>query len=498
MWPRGDSGPSSRQAAVIDVGSNSVRLVIYRLDGRAIWTVYNEKALAGLGRDLPSTGRLSPDGVEVALTAIHRFRAVLDGWRAEDVTAAATAAVREAADGPAFLKRVREETGLSVRVLTGEEEARYAALGVIAGQPDAEGVVGDLGGSSLELIRLNGEGPEDGASLPLGPFALGAPRQLDTDRTRRMIESTLGPYSNRFAARHFHAVGGAWRNLALFHMELANYPLHVAHQYEMSRADALNVSRLVARQSRASLERMQGLSKKRIETLPYSAVVLEALIESLGVERVVISAFGVREGLLFEAMDPEVRKRDPLIEGCEALTGARGIPSELGGALEAWLTPAFEKLSPVFGARDPVLLAAACRLADIGARLHPDHRADLAFEQVLRAPIAGMNHPERAFLASVAFARHTSSPNPPEAETVARVIGADRRQRARALGAAIRLGCDLSGRNRRLLEKSNLTIKGDRLLLTAATGWEDMLLGEQIAKRAQTLGSALKLKLELG
>ena len=499
MWPRGDSGPSSRQAAVIDVGSNSVRLVIYRLDGRAIWTVYNEKALAGLGRDLPTTGRLSPDGVEVALTAIRRFRAVLDGWRAEDVTAAATAAVREAADGPHFLKRIREETGLNVRVLSGDEEARYAALGVIAGQPDAEGVVGDLGGSSLELIRLGPNGDADaGATLPLGPFALGAPRPLDGDRTRRLIETALAPHANRFATRHFHAVGGAWRNLALFQMELADYPLHVAHQYEMSRADALSVSRLVARQSRASLERMQGLSKKRLETLPYSAVVLEALIESLGVERITISAFGVREGLLLDAMDAEVRARDPLIEGCEALTAARGVSSELGAALEAWLTPAFEKLNPVFGPRDPVLLAAACRLADLGARLHPDHRADLAFEQVLRAPIAGMNHPERAFLASVAFARHTSATTPPEAEAVARVIGAERRQRARALGAAVRLGCDLSGRNPRLLEKSSLSIQGERLVLTAAGGWTDMLLGEQTAKRAQTLATALKLKLEIG
>ena len=498
MWPRGDSRAESRQAAVIDVGSNSVRLVIYRLDGRAIRTVYNEKALAGLGRDLPSTGRLSPEGVEVALTAIRRFRALLDGWRAEDVTAAATAAVREAADGPAFLKRVREEAGLTVRVLSGDEEARYAALGVLAGQPDAQGVVGDLGGSSLELIRLAAAGPEDGATLPLGPFALGAPRPLDGDRTRKLIELALAPHANRFATHHFHAVGGAWRNLALFQMELAGYPLHVAHQYEISRADALSVSNLVSRQSRASLERMQGLSKKRIETLPYAAVVLEALIERLGIERVTISAFGVREGLLLEAMSPEVRGRDPLIEGCEALTAARGWPSELGGALEAWLSPAFEKLPAVFGDRDPVLLAAASRLADLGARLHPDHRADLAFEQVLRAPIAGLSHPERAFLASVAFSRHTSATTPPEAEAVARVIGVERRQRARALGAAVRLGCDLSGRNPRLLEKSSLAIRGDRLTLTAAAGWGDMLLGEQTAKRAQTLASALKLKLELG
>jgi exopolyphosphatase/guanosine-5'-triphosphate,3'-diphosphate pyrophosphatase len=197
-------------------------------------------------------------------------------------------------------------------------------------------------------------------------------------------------------------------------------------------------------------------------------------------------------------MDPAVRRQDPLIAGCEALTAVRGLSTDLGGALEAWLTPAFEKLAPVFGARDPVLLAAACRLADIGTKLHPDHRADVVFEQVLRAPIAGMTHPERAFLACVAFARHTAATTTPEAAAIARILSSDRRQRGRALGAAIRLGCDLSGRNPRLLEKSALAIRGDRLALTAAPGWDDMLLGEQTAKRAQTLAGALKLKLDLG
>ena len=182
----------------------------------------------------------------------------------------------------------------------------------------------------------------------------------------------------------------------------------------------------------------------------------------------------------------------------KALTAVRGLSADLGGALEAWLTPVFEGLNPVFGQREPVLLAAACRLADLGARLHPDHRADIAFEQVLRAPIAGMTHPERAFLASVAFSRHTAQANPPEADTVARLLTGERQRRARALGAAIRLGCDISGRHGRLLQKCALTVKGDRLRLTAAEGYGDMLLGEQTAKRAQTVAQALKLKLELG
>ncbi|HSV03397.1 MAG TPA: Ppx/GppA phosphatase family protein [Phenylobacterium sp.] len=498
MWLRADSRAEPRQAAVIDIGSNSVRLVIYRLDGRAIWTVHNEKSLAGLGRDLPATGRLSSEGIEIALTALRRFRALLEGWSAEDVQVVATAAVREAADGPMFMKRVREETGLAVRLLSGEEEARFAAFGVIAGQPDAAGVVGDLGGSSLELVRLDGRaGAADGVTLPLGPFALGAPRPLQIERTSRAVEAALGPQAHRFASRDFHAVGGAWRNLALLHMELADYPLRVAHQYEMGRADALDVARFVARQSRASLQRIEGLSKKRFETLPYAAVVLEGVIQALGVKRIVVSAFGLREGLLFESMPPEVRRRDPLIEGCEVLTAARGLSPELGGALEAWIAPAFEILPALFEEREAVLRAAACRLADLGARLHPDHRADVVFEQVLRAPIAGMTHTERAFLASAMFSRHTAARTTPEEATVARVLSPERRQRAWALGAAIRLGCDLSGRNPRLLERSSLAIRGERLVLAAAPGWENMLLGEQTAKRAQTMAAALKLKLEM-
>lgn len=496
MWPRGDRA-ESRQAAVIDVGSNSVRLVMYRLEGRAIWTVFNEKALAGLGRDLPATGRLSPEGIETAIAALRRFRALLNGWPPQDIITVATAAVREAADGQAFLNRVRDEVALEVRLLTGEEEARYAALGVLAGQPDAEGVVGDLGGSSLELVRLSPDGPARGLTLPLGPFALGAPRPLEVERTRKIINAQIAPVAGAFATPRFHAVGGAWRNLALMHMVLADYPLHVAHQYEMSRGDAIDVARFVARQSRASLEGVEGLSKKRFDTLPYAALVLESAIEHLGVERVSISAYGLREGLLLEAMSPEERARDPLIEGCEALTAIRGLSQDLGVALEAWLAPAFNALPSLFGGRDAILTAAACRLADIGARLHPDHRADLAFDSVLRAPLAGMNHAERTFLACVAFSRHTAATTLPEPTTVARLLTTARRQRARALGAAVRLGCDLSGRNARLLEKSELTIDGDRLTLTAAPGWSAMLLGEQTTKRAATLASVLKLRLTI-
>src|SRR5690606_24425119 len=152
-----------------------------------------------------TTGRLPPDGVDHALAILRRFRVVLDGWPAPDVAVVGTAAVREAADGPDFVRRVREETGFSIRVLTGEEEARFAALGVIAGQPDADGVAGDLGGSSLELIPVSGGAPGAGLTLPLGPFALGAPKSLNIDKTRKVIDQRLAPLARSFRAPQFYA-----------------------------------------------------------------------------------------------------------------------------------------------------------------------------------------------------------------------------------------------------------------------------------------------------
>lgn len=486
-------------AAVVDIGSNSVRLVVYRVEGRAVWTSYNEKVLAGLGRGVAETGRLSPDGVGQALSALRRFRALLDGARVEAVFAVATAAVREAADGAAFVARVAAEAGFEVRVLSGPQEARYSALGVVAGQPDAAGVAGDLGGSSLELVRLGGEGPGEGVTLPLGPFAVaaGAARGFDPAAVRREALAQLKPVAARLRTPEFHAVGGAWRNLALIHMRRTGYPLEVVHEYAAPAAALLETARLVARASRTAFERFEGVSRKRGETLPHAAVVLEAVVEALGVQQVRVSAYGVREGLLLEAMSPTVRAADPLIAGCQSFGERQGMAAALGPALEAWLTPLWASLPPVFApARGLSLLAAACRLADVGARLHPDHRADLAFEQVLRAPVAGQTHPERAFLAAAVFARYTSAPPERTGPILARVLSPEQQARARALGAALRLACDLCGRVPALLSAADLLPEPGRLVL-ASRGFPDLLLGEQTRKRLSVLAEGLGVRPEV-
>lgn len=483
-----------RDVAVIDVGSNSVRLVLYRVDGRAIWTTYNEKVLAGLGRGLAKSGRLNPEGVETALAALRRFAAVVCARPDMQVLTAATAAVRDAEDGPDFVERVREETRLELRVLSGGEEARFAALGVAAGQAEADGVVGDLGGSSLELVRLCGQLPGAGVTLPLGPLALGAGGKgpFDEAALRRDVAKRLDGASAPYRTDRFYAVGGAWRNLALLHMTAGGWPLRIVHQYEMSAADALDVSRLVARQSKAALERVDGVSRKRAETLPYAAVVLEGVVERLGVRRVAFSAYGLREGLIFDGMDEATRDRDPLVEGCASLGGRQGLARELGPALERWLTPLWETLSPAFGrVRGATLMAAAARLADMGAGFHPDHRGLLAFEQVLRAPVAGQSHAERAYLAQAVYSRYAGAGTPEDAP-LSRVVEPDVLKEAQALGAALRLGCDLSGRSPELLEKVALRLDGGAVTLAATDGGADLLSGEQTRKRLTALGEALE------
>jgi len=482
--------------AVVDVGSNSVRLVTYRLEGRAIWTVYNEKVLAGLGREMGQTGRLSVDGAEAAVAALRRFRAVIDGAASQEVYVAGTAAVRDAVDRREFVARVRREAGLDIRVLTGREEARYSALGVLAGCPQAEGVVGDLGGSSLELVRLENDDAGDGVTLALGPFSLGAPDDFDADRVRRLTEERLAG-CERLRSDEFHAVGGAWRTMALIHMAMADYPLKIVHQYDIPASEALEVVRFVARQSRRSLEQIEGVSKKRVDILPWAAIVLESLVERLAMKRITFSAYGLREGLLYDGMPADVRGLDPLIAGCAAIGRRQGVSPELGRAVADWLAPALATLEPVFGERDAVLLQAASRLADIGARLHPEHRADLAFIQVLHAPIAGQGHTERAFLAATIHARYGGSGKTPETPTIRRLLSREAMARARVLGLAIRLGCDLAGRAAANLRDSTLRIDGDRIVVTAAPNCADLLQGEQTGKRANALANALGMKLEI-
>jgi exopolyphosphatase / guanosine-5'-triphosphate,3'-diphosphate pyrophosphatase len=489
---------NDHNAAVIDIGSNSVRLVIYRLEGRSIWPLFNEKILAGLGEHVADQGTLNPHGKTETLTALKRFRAILDSYELGQLHVVATAAIREARDGGAFAAQIEAETGFSVRILTGKEEAYYSAQGVRSGHYEPLGIVGDLGGSSLELYDLDSQSGFAGVTLPLGPFALGAPAPLDVAGTYQRVLESLSPLKGQFNQKTLYAVGGAWRALALIWLQKINHPLQIVQQYEISARSALDLVRLVVSQSPASLEKIPGVSKRRMENLGYGAQVLRGLIETFGFETVCFSAQGLREGILYESMAPEIQAQDPLIAGCHAFGHREGINDTLGTALGQWVSDYYQSFASAPNQRPPErLIRAAAKLADIGARLHPDHRADLASELVLRAPISGQSHWDRVFLACTIFSRYSGDTYNREPVLINRLLGDEGLKVATDLGLALRLGCDLSAKSAPLLGHARLSHDGLNLTLSLRTGWDQQLYGEQTRKRARALANSLKYNLSI-
>ncbi|MGQ0534272.1 MAG: Ppx/GppA phosphatase family protein [Caulobacteraceae bacterium] len=486
-----------QEAAVIDVGSNSVRLVVYRIDGRAMTPILNEKVMAGLGRDGARTGALAKDGVEQALRAIRRFATLIEALEIEDVFAVGTAAVREAKDGRAFAARMEAESGIKLRILSGEEEARLSALGVSAGAPDAKGIVGDLGGASLELIEIGPRGVGRGETFPVGPLTLMDGDKFDYgeihDKVAEALESTK--LLNKRGG-DFYAVGGAWRALGRIDIALTNHPLGVLHHHEMSRNEALKVVDAVRKQSRRSLEKLEEAAAKRAETLPYAAVVLEHVLQAGQFDRVILSAFGLREGVLLERMSEDALAVHPLIAAAEALAGRWTRTRAFGQALEGWIAPMFDGQPYVFAKkREEVLRGAAARLADVGGPLHPDQRIEIMFDLILRAPLAAISHEERAFLAAAIHHRYTKAP-PRHADAYARLLSDEVQAAAAALGAALRLGADLTGRSEPLLAAVEAQVVDGRLVLRVKKKVAHIIT-ETVQRRLDYAAAALGLSPEI-
>lgn len=488
---------SSQDAAVIDVGSNSVRLVVYRIDGRAMTPVLNEKVMAGLGRDLARKGVLDADGVDMALRALKRFRTLTEALGVTDVFPVATAAVREAKDGREFAAYVENETGFALRILDGADEARLSALGVSAGAPEADGVVGDLGGASLELVRIGAGGPGRGETFGLGPLTLARDSGFDYARVSKQVNDAL--QNSRVLKRKggdFYAVGGAWRALGRIDMAFRNHPLGVLHHYEMTRAEVLKLADVVRKQSRRSLERLEDAAAKRAETLPYAAVVLERVMLAGNFDRVILSALGLREGVLVERMSADALSVHPLIASAEALTGRWSRGLDFGRALDEWMAPMFAGQPASFGPeRDAVLRGAAARMADIGGPLHPDQRAEIMFDLILRSPLSAISHPERAFLAAAIHHRYAKQP-PRLAPAYVRLLSEEQRAAAAALGAALRLGADISGRSPGLLALFEPSAVDGKLLLRVKKKAAH-LATETAQRRLDAAAAALGLTPEL-
>jgi len=391
-----DKAAAKGRVGIIDVGSNSIRLVVYERASRAPLPVFNEKVLCGLARGLDATGRLNPDGVEMALANIDRFTTLARNMKVTSLDLLATAAVRDAADGADFMRELERRPGIKAHIVSGQDEARFSGYGVICGMPDASGVMGDLGGGSLELMAL-GEGKLGASStLPVGPLRLMSSGKSDPRKV--VLDAIEGVrWLREETGKTFYAVGGAWRSFARLHMEQAGYPLHIIHHYEIAAEEARAVARLVAVQSAKSMEKMPGVSRRRIDTLPLACLALDRLLAALRPKTVVFSAFGLREGFYYSRLSEAERARHPLIAFAEE-QGADWRRFDLAPSeIFDWLNQVFAGESDA----DRVLRIAACHLSDISWNDHPDYRAEQAYIRVLHLPAPGMSHRERAILAGL-------------------------------------------------------------------------------------------------
>lgn len=478
--------------AVVDIGSNSVRLVIYDVAGQAMLPHYNERVMAGLGKGLPESGRLSAEGVETALKALGRFRAILDGLDVRQVRAVATAAVRAASDGAQFLARAQRETRFRIDVIPGTEEARLSALGVASGIHQADGLVGDLGGSSLEFARLADGQVAGGETHMLGPLAMLAADDSEEKMAKRVRRTLRASSLLPGHGGRFYMVGGAWRALAKFHMDLTGYPLQQLHAYRLDRRAVLLIHE--ASQSRDAIlrQRLASASQKRAASLPYAAMVLKEVVEIGKFDDVVVSVNGLREGVVREGLKGLSAVRDPLLDGIDLFLRQQAPRRAFGMALHGWLGGVIDPGRDLFGGADasPRVIAAACLLADSAARFHPDHRADMAYDQALRGPFSGVTHAERAFIALAVGYRYARNFEPPP--EMLPLVSQELARLAAQLGACMRLGAVYSGRSAAVLNTAALGVADHRLVLSVGPAHRAMV-SQAVERRLEVAAGLLGL-----
>jgi exopolyphosphatase/guanosine-5'-triphosphate,3'-diphosphate pyrophosphatase len=422
------------RVGVVDVGSNSVRMVVFDGAARSPAYFFNEKVMCGLGRGFNETGRLNPEGWRRAVAALHRFALLARGMDVSPLVTVATAAVREATDGPAFCEEVRETSGIEIHVIDGADEARLSAQGVLLGWPGARGLVCDIGGSSMELAQV-GEG-EVGRRItsPLGPFRLA---EIKSGKLKAHVAGIVGGLVEKMGAEpeRLFLVGGSWRAIARLDMLRRDYPLAVLHEYRMSPESVTETVRWIEDGDIEDLRRSAGLSEARMALIPLAAKVIRAVVAGFRPQEIAISSYGIREGLLYEQMPAELRARDPLIEACRFAEAKDARLPGFGRKLFRFVLPLFADAPE----REQRLVRAAALLHDVSWRAHPDYRHEVCFDNATRANLGGMTHEERVFLGLALLHRYKGSRDGLLEEVVSLLPG-EAVKRAEILGRAMRLG----------------------------------------------------------
>ena len=473
-----------QRAAIIDIGSNSVRLVVYGGPARAPFALFNEKLLAGLGKGLADGGALAQPAMSASLNALARFRQLLDMMGVDDVQVVATAAVREASNGANFLAQVAD-LGFAPRVLSGEEEAIAAGYGVISAIPDADGIAGDLGGGSLELVRICKGAVQDKVSLPLGSLKIPALRQAGPQALHQALVTLLKGHEGWLKSaedKPFYMVGGSWRTLARIHMHKTGYPLPILASYELAPEAAANLVRMTARIDKSIAKQIPSISASRVAGLNDSAALLAALVRRFKPSRLITCANGLREGLLFQRLSEADRATDPLLEEARAEGDRQGRFEEHGRLIHNWIKPLFAEEGP----QDARLRHAACLLGDVAWQANPEFRAERGVDLALHGAWTGASHRDRAVLAMALHATFGGGDAVPA--PISRLISAQDSNMAKSWGLAIRLAQRLSGGTAEALQHSQMAQSAGAILLCVDPS-HAVLVNDQVQRRLKSLAN---------
>ena len=477
--------------AIVDIGSNSVRLLVYDQLGRAPMPRFNEKSLLRLADGLAETGVIAPDGFRRAVQAVGRFRAIADAMGVGRIDAVATEAMRRAANGRKLAAAIEAECGLKVRILKGAEEARFSTLGVISGFFRPVGAVGDMGGGSLEVAEAVDDHVGDRwVSLPLGALPVEAMLRSGPSAAKREIDEILRRSLPRaLRSEVFYPVGGGWRTLAKAHMEEVGAAVKVVQGYTISAVEAREFARSVSQLSPAKLAATPGVTERRGRTLPAAALALDRLLKHLAPKRVVFSALGLREGFLYSQLSPEEQYLDPLVEGAQLIGLPLARVPDFAPELVSWTA----NLVRGETAAQKRLRVAICALSDIAWRDAPDLRAEESFRRLVQFPFIGVTHPERVFIAAAIHARYAGRPDAKWLSPAIRLLAPAERRRAQILGRAILLAYRFSGGVPAVLESARLRVEsnGVRLEVAAAARAPD---SEVVSDRLKLLANALGVK----
>ena len=448
---------------IIDIGSNTIRLVVYDGLRRTPLPLFNEKATCALGAGLEATGHLNPAGIPLAISAVERFVRLARAMNVERLDVLATAACRDAKDGAKFLASVEKRCDIKINLLSGEEEANRSAYGVLCAIPDANGVVCDLGGGSLELVMVSDGKSGASTTVPLGMLRLTEGSGGERSKAGTLIEERLAgvDFLAQGRGRHLYAVGGSWRALAQVCIEQANYPLHVLDNFTLPAPEARSLLELLSTQSPRSLEKLRTISRKRIPYLPLAALLLLKLIEAAKPDVVVFSVYGMREGQFFLSLPEDKRQGDPLIAAVTDVARSAGRFPEHGRELMDWMAPLF----PLEAPDSARMRLAICLLSDTFWDEHPDFRAEQAFLRTLRMPIMGLNHTDRASLALAIYHRYDGQGDHATVRQAIAMLDMEAVRRARIIGAALRLGHTISGGAPGLLQRTKLTLDKRKVVL---------------------------------